>query len=140
MSRALILDSLRADGPLGQLVPTSNIIADPTGEGRPSELVPMNFIVLRWEEQDWNETVKRGPRNLTIWVHTPKEISDSYNDIDKILVRVSQIIGGIEQQTGADGWRVTMAWASGGWSGDLVDEGYNTICRNAAFKVLTNSA
>lgn len=138
MSRAAILDALRSSTALESFVPNGNIIANPQGEGRPDDLIPNNFIVLRWGEQDWNQVVRRGPRNLTVWAHTPKELSTSYNDIDKILGIVTYIISPIEMQLGADGWKITMCWPSGGWSGDLVDVGYNTISKNAGFKILTN--
>lgn len=139
MSRAAVLDALRADTELMSLVPTGNIIADPQGEGRPNDVSPNNFIVLRWEESvDWNAAVQRGPRLLTVWSHHPREISTDYNDVDKILLRVGIIITSLEDVVGADDWRVTMIYPAGGWSGDLVDTGYNTVARNAGFKVLTS--
>lgn len=138
MSRAAVLDALRADVELKTLVPEGNIIANPDGEGRPKELDPDNFIVLRWGEQDWDSRMKRGPFNLTVWAHSPKEKTDSYNDINSILLRVTKILDGLELVEGDDGWRVTMIYPGGGWSGDLVDRGYNTIMKNALFKVLSN--
>jgi len=138
MSRAAILDALRDDTPLSALVPEGNIIANPQGDGRPGDLQKDNFIVLRWMEQDWDSRFRKGPRNLEVWAHTPKEISDSYNEIDSILLRVTKVIDALELIDGADGWRITMAYPGGGWSGDLVDPAYNTIMKNALFKVLSN--
>jgi hypothetical protein len=139
MSRAAVLDALRASDALAEKVAVpANVIADPLGEGRPVVLSPGNFVVLRWGEQDWDSRVKRGPVNLTVWAHSPKEKTDSFNDINFILYTITDVLLGLEQIVGADGWRLTCIDAAGGWSEDIVDDGYNTIAKNAPFRVLTN--
>ncbi len=137
MSRAAVLDTLRATSSLLSLVPAGNIIADPKGEGRPDELSPTYFVVLRWGEQDWSPAVKRGPWNLTTWVHSPKERDDSYNTIDDILIIINDTLCAIEELAGSDGWTITTIEPAGGWSGDMDDPGFNTVMKNTGFKVLT---
>lgn len=138
MSRAVVLDSLRADTALAELVPSGNIIANPMGDGRPPDLNPGNFVVLRWGDQDWDPAVKRGPFNLVVWAHSPRIKIDSYNEVDSILEIITQNISKLEDTDGLDNWHLTTAMPSGGWSGDLVDPAYDTIAKNAPFKILTH--
>lgn len=100
---------------------------------------PLNsgyFVILNWQESSsFVNAVKKAPRTLTVWVHTPLDRTRDYRVIDKILNRIDAIFDGIEQQKGADGVRVTCITRQGR-SGNLVDDGWKTISRNATYSVL----
>lgn len=100
---------------------------------------PLNsgyFVILNWQESSlFTNAVKRAPRALTVWVHTPLDRTRDYRTIDRILNRIDAIFADIEQQKGADGVRVTCITRQGR-SGNLVDEGWKTIARNATYSVL----
>lgn len=91
------------------------------------------FIILRWEE----ETLQRGGFGrrevLTVWAHEARESSTDYGRINEILDRVEEILMGSIHISGVDGVLTQVTY--NGRSGELNDEGYKTITRNAAFTV-----
>jgi hypothetical protein len=54
---------------------------------------------------------------------------------DRILNRVDDILLPIEHKTGSDGMRITCIDKQGR-SGNLIDDGWKTIARNATYGVL----
>lgn len=138
MSRAAVLDALRADAELTAIVPADNIIANYSKEGRPSNLSPGGIIVLRWLGKTVDPAVSRGPRELQLWAHWPEELSTDYNKIDKIISLGRRVIVNLEDVTGADG--VTLVCTKfTGESDDLKDVGFATIARYATFNVLSRA-
>ena len=93
------------------------------------------FVVVSFEESDHRASVRRGPRVMTLWVHTPWDRSRDYRPIDRILSRIDQLFSGVEHYTGSDGVRITGIRKAGA-SGNLRDPAWKTICRNAAYQVL----
>ncbi|AZS12565.1 tail terminator [Mycobacterium phage DrLupo] len=93
------------------------------------------FIVTRWLDQDLHPTINRGPRDLMVWVHTPKDRSRNFLILERILERINDIWASVEAESGTDGVRVTSVKRRG-QSGNLEDEGWKTIARNATFSVL----
>jgi hypothetical protein len=100
-------------------------------------------MVLKWEEPT-NYTssysasangIQRAPRTLTVWIHIPWDETREYDLIDTILNRVDEILTAMEHVVGLDGYTVTVANPAGR-SGNLADEGFKTITRNAVFGVL----
>ncbi len=91
------------------------------------------FILLRWEE----ETMQKGGFGrrevLTVWVHEARESSTDFGRINEILDRVEEILMGAISVSGVDGVLTQVTY--NGRSGELNDEGYKTITRNAAFTV-----
>jgi hypothetical protein len=91
------------------------------------------FIILRWEE----ETLQRGGYGrrevLTVWAHEARESSTDYGKINEILDRVEEILMNNIHVSGTDGVLTQVTY--NGRSGELHDEGYKTITRNAAFSV-----
>ena len=142
MSRAAIETLLETDTTLAGLDEVSSyifnqhdIVERPRHDGV--------FIVLRWEESTvfsqtytgMNDGIGRAPRVLTVWVHSPIEVSTDFEFIDEILDRIDQLFSPIEHLEGSDGYTVTQVQFAGR-SGDLKDEGFMTVTRNATYSVL----
>ena len=64
------------------------------------------------------------------------EESDDFSHVDQILERAKDVLCNLEDIAGADGYTVTSVNYAGE-SGDLKDEGFQTIARNMTFRVLT---
>lgn len=101
------------------------------------------FIILRWEDQPFLGTGTmrgrrrgKGGRNITIWVHIPKSESSDFTKIDAIHDRVEEVLTSMEHSPGTDGYTVTCIEATGR-GGDLRDDGFDTITRNAGYRVLS---
>lgn len=137
MSRAVVLGKLRGDTALNTLVPPANILTNYSKEGRPSNLDPGMFMILRWGDQRIDRSVNRGPRDLTIWIHCPREKSEDFTDIDSVLPHLDRILLPLEDEPGGDGYTVTDISPAGGASGDLTDPAFNTIVRTVSYEVLS---
>ncbi len=99
------------------------------------------FIVFNWQESvsfggfAMNSSIAKAPRTLTVWVHSPMDRGRDYRQIDKVLNRIEEIFLSMEQQKGTDNVRVTCIDKQGR-SGNLIDDGWKTITRNATYRVL----
>ncbi|AHN84034.1 hypothetical protein GJ25_gp023 [Mycobacterium phage Hawkeye] len=136
MSRAVILDALRADVELGAQMSPENIISNYSKEGRPSNLNPGAFAIIRWGDKTIDPAVDTGPRDMTVWVHYPEEVSTDFSRVDKILHRVKEVLLPLAEVMGADGQTLVCVDLFGE-SGDLTDPGFQTITRNVTFRVLS---
>ena len=142
MTVQAIFDTLAASTELNALgIDETKIFESHSIDERPVHSGP--FMVLKWEEPT-NYTssytgsvngIQRAPRTLTVWVHIPWDETREFNLIDQILDRVELILDGMEHVPGLDGYTVTLANPAGR-SGNLADEGFKTITRNAVFGVL----
>jgi len=97
------------------------------------------FVIIRWAEHNPRGAGgrhKRGPRNMVVWVHIPREQTLDHAEIDPILNRIKTVLTSLEHAPGTDGSTVTMVTWTGD-SADLTDIGYDTIVRNAGFEVLS---
>lgn len=141
MSRAAVYDALLADATVVNLVPAANILVNPNLDGRPSNLNPGAFLVVKWEEQAvepvFFEGGARGPQVLTIWAHYPEEKSTDYVRLDNILDAVKKVVLSLEDTAGADGRTITTVGFSG-VSGDLTDPAAKTICKTQSFRILSH--
>jgi hypothetical protein len=141
MSRAAVLEALRGDAALNALVPPTNILPNYSKEGRPNNLTPGAFIVLRWGALTPDLRVGgRGPRELGIWAHYPSGPDNGSTDfgiIDQILTRVREILEPLEQVAGGDGV-VLVSAKYAGESEDQFDPAFQTIMRNSTFRVLSS--
>lgn len=134
MSRAVILQSILGDSVLSALgFDESNVRSNYDGEQRPSDRM---FMVLRWGNVDFDQRMRRGPRQLTIWVHMYREFSTDYVRIDTVIDRLRTLLADIIDVPGEDGYTLTLVEPES-FSEDLKDDGYQTICRSASFKVLS---
>lgn len=138
MSRAAVLSALRSDEELSELVAPENILTNYSLEGRPSNLEPGAFIILRWEEENTSSSVPSVTRTLTVWAHYPAEKSTDYSRLDSIMGVVKKILTGLEHVAGQDGQTVTCVEYNGA-SPDLKDDAFNTISRNSTFRVLSRA-
>lgn len=93
------------------------------------------FIVVNFEEQSLIPSLNRGPRVVTMWVHSCDDRSRDYRPIDRILSVIDDVFSSAEHYTGTDGVRIT-GFRRQGRSGNLRDPGWNTIARTATFDVL----
>lgn len=95
------------------------------------------FVVINWQESasPIYSGISRSPRTMTLWVHAPMDRTRDYTQIEKILNRIENIFVNLEQQIGTDGIRVTCITKQGR-SGNLIDDAWKTITRNATYGVL----
>lgn len=93
------------------------------------------FLNLRWGNTVEGLDVIM-PRELVVWVH---DEPGDYALIDAILVDLRRVLTGIEatqwtELSGQTGWVSVIEW--NGDSGDLADDGHNTIVRTASFSIV----
>lgn len=125
-----IKDDLNVDGH-----PT--LLHNYTSEERPSNTGP--FVILRWggtpppRNQDPDVIVK-SPETVNVWVHWPKELSNDYNDLNKILDEIDSVARAVRDRPGNDGYTLSFVQI-GDRSGDFLDDGFNTITKNAAYQI-----
>lgn len=136
MRPSAIYEALATDTKLQQYgVTEDRIVESQSVDSRP--FADGHFITISGDEVLFSGTtaIAKGPRTFTIAVHINSEMSRDYGTIDFILAQASKSLTGIEDVIGADGCRVSQV-AKTGRSGNLLDEGWNTITRNATFGVL----
>lgn len=94
---------------------------------------PTPFMVMRW-----GNTVKGiGPSNsatLMVFVH---DDPGSYERINAIIVRAREVIKALAASGDSGNWITAVEWL--GDSGELNEEAYRTITRNAEFNVVANT-
>lgn len=146
MSRDVIWNVITTDTELNALgIDSSAVFPNYANDKRPRDDGP--FIILRWENQSYlgastlggfgsGTGMGRGPRDLTVWAHLPREISSDFTRLDEILDRLDDILSPLEHVDGDDGYTLTCVRATGR-GGDSTDDGYSTITRNAGYKVLS---
>ena len=142
MTVRAIFDTLTSDPELNTLgVTQATVFEAQSVDERPVHHGP--FVILKWEESTiYTQTytgmqngIPRAPRVLQVWVHIPLDDTREYDLIDQILNRIDDVLDAMEHVPGLDGYTVTVA-RKAGRSGNLVDEGFKTITRNAVFGVL----
>lgn len=134
MSRAVVMDAIIGDSELAGLgFDDDSVLANYDGRQRPTDKM---FIVLRWEQHDWNVQLQRGPRNLAIWVHMYREFSTDFTRIDDVIERLDVVLSNIIDTPGRDGRTVSQIIPVGR-SRDLKDDGYQTFCRSTSYQVLS---
>ena len=131
-ARAAVFSLLAPDGTLQSLgVPYGNIWPAQAVDTLPRSA---KSLILRWEEETPAFGVT-GAQVLTIWAHCPRETSTDFAPLDAILNRVTEILTSATHIAGADGTLTCVDY--NGKSPDLNDEGYKTITKNAAYKVVS---
>lgn len=142
MSRSAFFNALADDDYLNSVGlvddPTyPTILHNYTQEERPSSTTP--FIVLRWgatskpRSQD-PDFIAKSPENLTVWVHWPQELTNDFNDLNKILDQIDSIALSIRDSAGSDGYILSFVEV-GDRSGDLIDDGFHTITKTATYQL-----
>lgn len=136
MSRNAIYQALINDPTLNSMgIDDTTVFVNYGLDRKPSVLGP--FVILRWENEEQNPFGDvRSPRILTVWVHYPLELGPNFLMIDSRLDAIDKVLLNLEHVAGVDGQTVTCVRATGR-SGDLKDEGFQTIVRNAGYQVLS---
>lgn len=98
------------------------------------------FLVINWQDSTQNFFNSQSfnlniPRTMTLWVHQPWDITRDYSIIDKALNEVDKELLSLEQNLGTDSIRVSCVDKISR-SGNLMDEAWKTIARNATYRVL----
>jgi len=138
MSRAAVLDAILNDPQLiAAGFDSTNVLPNFDGSQRPSDKM---FMVLRWETEDIglkgdDSAQIRGGRHVAIWVHMYREFSTDFVRIDNVLKQIDDVLCNMVDVVGADGSTVTCIEQEG-HSRDLRDDGYQTFCRSASYKVI----
>lgn len=129
MSRAAIYNALKEDAVISSAAPGYGCYPNNAAD-TPEE---QQFLILRWLDTTPGPVKGRGPQALQVWAH---DHSGSYEIIDKMLKRVTEVLLSLTHVQGGDGKTVTCVdWT--GESQDLYDDGFRTITRNAAFTVVS---
>ena len=118
-ARAALYSLLSSDTQLASLGVTS--VYGSGGVDTPADEM---FIIVRWElfNQQFGH---HGPSSVLIWVHDKMQ---TYDRIDRVIARVTDIVNGAVQVGDANGWTLVQA-KSGDVSGDLYDDAFGTCAR-----------
>lgn len=146
MSRDAIYQAIVTNSDLNALgVNQDRVFPNYAADHRPTDSGV--FLILRWEAQPFlgasrlggfgsGTGMGRGARDLTIWAHLPREESSDYTRLDDVLDIIDGAIIDLVHVPGEDGYTLTLVRPTGR-SADLTDAGFDTITRNAGYKVLT---
>lgn len=142
MSRAVVYNALTTDSRMTALgFDADHVLANYDGEQRPqisiNQAMPL-FIVIRWGVQDFQLAFKRGPRHFDVWVHMAKEVSTDFSIIDNVIETLDDVLTNILDTAGADGVSVTTIEQEGR-SRDYEDDSYQTICRQASYRMISRT-
>lgn len=141
MSRAAVFNLLTEDPELNDLgINSDTVFHNWSSEERPSNTSA--FAILRWENEEkpiWGSEKERNVRRLTLWVHWPRELTNDFNRVTEVLERADEVLGAARDVPGDDGYSLSFV-DFGGRSADIVDEGFNTITRNANYGIYSVSS
>lgn len=138
MSRTAFFEALTRDPSLNSVgINEDTVYHNYSSEERPSDTGP--FIILRWgirQRPRWSDPdlVVNSPENLTLWVHWPRELTNDYTKLNRVLDQVDAVSRGIHDFTGSDGEILNFVHI-GDRSGDYLDSGFHTIAKNAAYEL-----
>ena len=91
-------------------------------------------VILRWGGQSYQRSVRTGPRDLDVWVHSPQEFGTDYTLINLCLAEITNSLEELVHVKGDDGVFVTEAVKIGA-SGNIQDPGFNSIARYCSYRV-----
>ena len=118
-----------------------NIFPDRVYESQSLKSCPRNdgyFVTVSLEEFSIpNVAIGRGIRTMTIAIHHNAELDKNYIPITHLMNLIDEEILLIDDEFGTDNIRVSQVRRLGR-SGNLIDEGWNTITRNATYGVSYN--
>lgn len=137
MARDAIYRVLKNDSQLAELGGDDFVVLPNfSGDQRPNNNGA--FIVIRWGYDDFDRGLA-GPHHFDLWVHMPASVSTDYVRIDNMIDRCDEIFVAANDTNiiGGDG-RILNAVQREGRSRDLVDQGYETICRRASYAAYYN--
>lgn len=136
MSRAAFFDALVSDSELNGFGFNSDTVFHTwSNEERPTNNTA--FAILQWGTEAaplWGGEIERGPRQLTVWVHFPKELTTDFDKVNVVLDRIDAVARELRDVVGEDSYTLSFVKV-GGRSGDLLDDGFNTITRNGSYEI-----
>jgi hypothetical protein len=97
------------------------------------------WLVMRWGPVQARSRASAGSRSVTVWAYQSKQVGNDYAALDAVLRAVKDAIVGAVHYVGTDG-SVVSCGDFRGYSGDLEDQGYDAIARNAEFTILCREA
>lgn len=134
MSRTAFFELLVTDVTLNALgINRDTVFHNWTLEQRPTDSTP--FIVLQWGGNDrilWQS--HRPAEQLKLWVHWPVEFSNDHTKLNAILDAIDAATKQMHDTPGSDGYTLSFV-DIGGRSGDFLDDGFNTISKNATYEL-----
>lgn len=135
MQPSLLYEALANDAILNSLGLGKQIYEDTSADESP---VKDNiFVIISFMETQLTSSapIGKGPRTVIVAVHHPLHLTRSFQKINKVIERVTQVYSGISQQSGEDGIRITGVKLTGK-SRQFTDPGWQTLTRNATYGVL----
>lgn|SRR5882757_1400302 len=129
-ARAAIASLLGTDSQMNMLDIDETVIYASNATDSPDRT--RMFLVVRFEEVG-KSFPGVGPSRVAIWFHVPKEKEQDYGKLDLLMLRTKELMQSVEHRDGADGWRLTAPTWDGD-SGDLFDDGYNTLTRYSTYR------
>jgi hypothetical protein len=134
MSRVAFYNALTSDPILnGYGLNEDTVFPNWSSEERPSDA--NLFIILRYGDQQpkpFKDANRSEP--VTVWVHHPRETSNDFNKLVKVLDRIDEVIENLRDTAGSDDRTLSFVTA-GGRSRDLVDDGFNTITKTGDYQL-----
>lgn len=91
-------------------------------------------VILRWGAQQYQRSVRTGPRDLDVYVHMPKEYGTDFTTINLCLAEITSTLEEMEQVVGPDNVVVTEAVKVGS-SGNIYDPGFESMSRSVSYRV-----
>lgn len=138
MARAAVLDLLAGDATLATLGGTGFVVVPNfAADQRPNDRGA--FIVICWRTTDFETAVQaNAAQHFELYVHLPIKVSTDFVLIGDILDRCDEIFAAVEDTpvVGEDGWQLDYVGFEGRGP-DFKDEGYETICKQAAYYALS---
>ena len=135
MMPSILYEALAKDPVLADLGLKKRIYEDMSTDERPTS--DGIFIVVSFRETALTSKapLNKGPRTVIIAVHQPDHLVRSFDKINKVIERVTEIYLKIVQQSGEDKVRVTQIKLTGK-SAQRDDPGWKTLTRTATYGVL----
>jgi hypothetical protein len=135
-ARAAFYDVLVGDSYLNTLgVTEDSVFPNYSNEERPTNSGP--FVILRWGTYAgprWQSENAGRTEQVTVWVHWPQEFGNEFDKLIKIIDRMDDVLRDARDVLGSNDY--TMSFVTiGDRSPDLIDDGFNTITKNAAYQV-----
>lgn len=131
----VIIQTLAADTTLHSLgITPQRIRESQSWDERPEDGY---FLSINFEEMLFSRvtSISKGPRTMTIAVHSPWDSVRDYATLTSILNQVDDLLLPLESLAGTDGLQVTSIRRQGRGA-NQVDEGWKTITRTATYGVL----
>lgn len=136
MSRGAVFSLLQDDEQLKALGGTGfTVLAEYDADQRPAGAKA--FIVVCWRTVDYSAEIQdNGPKHFELWVHIPLVVSTDFGRLDTLLDRCDAIFKAVNEAgvpvDGGDGRHLEQVGFAGRGI-DFTDEGYETICKSAAY-------